>query len=71
MARVLARGDCCSLSSLALGGRDLQALGLKGPAVGQTLTWLLNQVIKRPELNRREDLLALAKERKDEDNAGK
>ena len=71
LARVLARGDCCSLSSLALGGRDLQALGLKGPAVGQTLTWLLDQVIKRPELNRREDLLALAKERKDEDNAGK
>lgn len=71
LARILARGDCCSLSALAVCGRDLQALGLKGPALGQTLTWLLEQVMERPALNRRETLLALANQRKEKDHAGK
>lgn len=71
LTRILAREDCYDLPALAVRGRDLQALGLEGPAIGQTLAWLLDQAIERPELNRRESLLALAKQRKDGTHAGK
>lgn len=71
LTRILAREDCYDLPALAVRGRDLQALGLEGPAIGQMLAWLLDQAIERPELNRRESLLALAKQRKDGTHAGK
>jgi tRNA nucleotidyltransferase (CCA-adding enzyme) len=53
------------LRDLAIGGDDLIAIGYKpGPAVGRTLRALLDDVVKTPELNTREALLARAKELK-------
>ena len=39
---------------------DLKAMGFSGPQVGRALERLLDQVIKDPEKNQREILLALA-----------
>ena len=59
---VLRDGECWSLRELAVGGADLAALGLRGPALGQTLDRLLDHVIEHPEDNERERLLALWEE---------
>lgn len=49
-------------SQLALNGRDLLAAFQlhPGPLIGRILEFLTESVLDRPELNRREDLLALA-----------
>ena len=52
-----------STHQLALGGRDLIALGMQpGPAMGQVLKTLLDEVMEDPGLNSREALLARARE---------
>jgi len=59
------RDEALSVRDLAVGGRDImEALGLEpGPRVGEVLEELLELVLERPELNERELLLALARER--------
>ena len=54
----LTRGD------LAVSGRDLEELGIRGRAVGETLAALLDRVLEDPAVNTRERLLALARERR-------
>lgn len=49
------------IGDLAIGGEDLQAIGLKGPAIGKTLARLLDAVITDPSINTREKLLQMAK----------
>jgi tRNA nucleotidyltransferase (CCA-adding enzyme) len=51
------------LRDLAVGGDDLIAIGYEpGPAIGRTLRTLLDEVVREPDLNTREQLLARAKE---------
>jgi tRNA nucleotidyltransferase (CCA-adding enzyme) len=53
------------LRDLAIGGDDLIGLGYKpGPEIGRTLRALLDDVVKTPELNTREELLKRAEELK-------
>ena len=52
-----------SLSELAIGGRDLCELGLSGKEIGRVLAELLEATIEKPELNTRESLTVLAKEK--------
>jgi tRNA nucleotidyltransferase (CCA-adding enzyme) len=53
------------LRDLAVGGDDLIEIGYApGPAIGRTLRELLDDVVRRPELNTRERLLARAEELK-------
>ena len=54
---VLAEKDCVSLKDLAIGGRELMALGLKGKAVGETLNELLLLVCDEKVQNEKEALL--------------
>lgn len=55
------RGSPHRLSDLAVDGTDLIGLGYRpGPALGQTLADLLDEVVDDPSLNRRETLLARA-----------
>jgi tRNA nucleotidyltransferase (CCA-adding enzyme) len=54
--------DPVEVADLAIGGTDLERLGLKGPAVGLTLRKLLERVISDPAVNTRERLLALARD---------
>jgi tRNA nucleotidyltransferase (CCA-adding enzyme) len=58
------RGSPYRLSDLAVDGTDLIELGYRpGPALGQTLAELLDEVVDDPSLNRREALLARAEAR--------
>jgi tRNA nucleotidyltransferase (CCA-adding enzyme) len=58
------RHDPLSRGDLAVTGRDLEALGLSGKRVGETLATLLDRVLEDPAANTRERLLALARERR-------
>ena len=58
-----ARTSAHRLRDLAVGGDDLIAIGYEpGPAIGRTLRTLLDEVVREPELNTREQLLERAKE---------
>ena len=58
--------SACSVSELKISGRELTALGFSGKEIGKTLELLLGAVIETPELNGREELIALAKKIKEE-----
>ena len=57
----IAYRDPIEIADLAIGGTDLEKIGLTGPEVGRTLRNLLQQVINDPSMNTRELLLAMAK----------
>ncbi len=59
--RLLATAPCFDRSGLAVTGRDLLALGLQGPALGQTLDLLVEAVIAGKAENQREALLDIVK----------
>ncbi len=59
---VLNSGECFSMKHLAVTGDDLLSLGLRGPALGAMLQFLLDYVMEFPENNRRELLLTLARD---------
>ena len=64
MAAIRERGDPLTRGDLAVSGRDLEALGLSGQRIGETLAALLDRVLEDPAANTRERLLALARERR-------
>ncbi|MBA3260438.1 MAG: hypothetical protein H0T68_13350 [Gemmatimonadales bacterium] len=51
-----------SRGQLAIGGGDVQALGVSGPRIGEVLETLLDRVLEDPSLNTRERLLGMARE---------
>lgn len=56
------RGDCISLKTLAVTGKDLIQAGMKpGKCLGETLNYLLNLVLENPERNEKELLIREAK----------
>jgi hypothetical protein len=57
----IAYRDPIDVSDLAIGGSDLEHLGITGPAVGRTLRSLLEKVINDPSLNTHDRLLAIAR----------
>jgi tRNA nucleotidyltransferase (CCA-adding enzyme) len=60
---ILREGPALTIADLALDGSDLQELGLSpGPRFGEILRFLLEEVLERPEVNNRADLIALAKQ---------
>ena len=62
-AEILEQKHCLKLSELAIGGKDLIAIGIKpGPDMGRILKALFDRVLEEPELNTREQLLAIVKE---------
>ena len=58
---LLEKQACFSLRDLAVNGRDLTALGLRGPVIGQTLNALLAQVMDGALPNQRDALLDAAR----------
>ena len=50
----------CTLSELAISGKDLTNAGIRGKDVGRILQALLDAVLEAPELNQADRLLALA-----------
>ena len=59
---VLAQSPCFTLRDLSVNGRDMAALGLRGPAIGQMLTRLLEGVMDETLPNDREALISAAKQ---------
>ena len=56
--RIIEEGDCISLSSLAVGGRDLIQAGIsEGPQIGETLSFLLDEVMEDRLPNDKNELL--------------
>jgi tRNA nucleotidyltransferase (CCA-adding enzyme) len=64
MQAIRERRDPLTRGDLAVGGRDLESLGIRGRAVGETLAALLDRVLENPSANTRERLLELARERR-------
>lgn len=61
--RELSAGVPLSVGELAIGGEELKRLGVPpGPAYGEILRWLLDEVTVTPELNSREQLLRLVRD---------
>lgn len=61
---ICSKGQCVSLKTLAVTGRDLIAAGYPaGPALGETLHLLLEKVLEEPSLNQKELLLGLLSEK--------
>lgn len=57
---IVARKQCISLKSLAVGGKDLIAAGMKpGPELGAVLQQMLEHVLEVPEDNTREKLFEI------------
>lgn len=60
--KVLLQHPVIDESGLAIGGKELKALGLKpGPHFGEILTALVQRVIEDPALNERETLMSIVK----------
>ncbi len=62
LEEILKKDACFSLKQLAVNGRDLMEVGLRGPAVGEMLSWLLEQVLEDALPNDRAALLAFARD---------
>ncbi|MBR5109486.1 MAG: tRNA nucleotidyltransferase [Clostridia bacterium] len=59
---LLRENVCCTLAQLAVNGKDMAALGLRGSAIGKTLQELLLQVVRGQLPNQRDALLNAAKQ---------
>lgn len=60
--RLVNECNCLSVSELELNGNDLKGLGLNGKEIGKTLDLLLDKVLKEEIDNKKELLLAAAKD---------
>ena len=65
--QIVERGDCFEVRTLAIGGNDLIEAGIRpGPLIGALLERLVERVIDDPGLNRKDRLIPLALEEKDD-----
>ncbi|MBQ2954126.1 MAG: HD domain-containing protein [Clostridia bacterium] len=69
LRNLLAEQPCVTLRDMAVNGRDLMAEGVTGKALGETLNWLLGEVINERLPNEREALMAAARAHRDAENA--
>lgn len=61
---IIDRQECVTLKELCITGNDLITLGLKpGKEIGLLLDQLLSEVLERPELNNKETLIYMVKEK--------
>lgn len=57
------KGETTGINAMSVNGNDLIAMGMKpGPALGQVLQYLQNEVVDDPSLNQRDTLLNLAQQ---------
>ncbi len=60
---IISGNEAFSVKNLKINGKDLINLGFKGKEIGDTLNFLLDLVIDNPELNEKENLINIVKER--------
>ena len=63
MAQIEAENACLTIKDLAVNGHDLMALGYHGPAIGQALQFLLEQVLDERVDNTKEALMKALQDR--------
>ena len=63
LAQIEQENACLCIRDLALNGHDLMHLGYQGPAIGQALQYLLEQVLDEQVENEKEALLTALKQR--------
>ncbi len=51
--------ECYKISKLEIGGQDLKELGYKGIEIGEKLNYVLDKVIKNPDLNKKDILIKI------------
>ncbi|MBQ7849948.1 MAG: tRNA nucleotidyltransferase [Clostridia bacterium] len=69
LTALIAEQPCVTLRDMAVGGRELMAAGIaSGKALGETLNWLLDEVLNERLPNEREALLAAARRHLDGQN---
>lgn len=56
------KNDCCSLRTLAVDGKDITAIGIKGKEVGNILNSILDYVLRYPDRNNKKELMEYVKE---------
>ena len=62
--KIREKNHAFEISMLDITGRDLMDMGIqKGPEIGDILEYLLKKVIKSPELNNKDSLMVLVKEK--------
>jgi tRNA nucleotidyltransferase (CCA-adding enzyme) len=60
--KILKDNDCFAIKNLLINGEDLKAIGIhKGIQIGETLKFLLDEVLKDQSLNKKDTLITLAK----------
>ena len=57
LEEIFSENACLSIKDLAVNGRDLMALGYTGPAIGQALQYLLDQVLEDRLPNEKDALI--------------
>lgn len=57
LEEIESNNECCTISQLAINGKDLEKKGLKGEEIGLTLNSLLDAVIENKVKNTKTDLL--------------
>ena len=62
--RLIEKNPCVSLASLAVGGKELASIGLRGVAIGEALSYLLAEVMGGRVENESKALLAHLEKRK-------
>lgn len=61
---ILQDNDCLKMKDLAISGKDLMEAGVSpGEHMGEILKYLLEQVLENPELNNRQQLMGIVRER--------
>jgi len=60
LSSVLSSGECYKLSMLSVSGADISSLGVRGKAVGETLSRLLDAVMRGELPNERDALISCA-----------
>ncbi|MGL4799098.1 MAG: CCA tRNA nucleotidyltransferase [Cellulosilyticaceae bacterium] len=64
-ARIIENNECYNLKMLAIDGKDLMAIGIpKGKGIGEWLERTLTYVMKHPDRNTKEELLAYIEAKK-------
>ena len=53
--------ECYTISNLDINGKILNDLGYNGKEIGEKLSFLLDEVIKNPLLNKKDSLINLLK----------
>jgi tRNA nucleotidyltransferase (CCA-adding enzyme) len=66
---IIKERECFSVKDLKINGEELIALGFnKGKEIGETLKYLLNEVIANPQLNEKSELIKLSEARLNENS---